>query len=95
MSMPVLYILYCLNMYFIVLQITVPWNEQFRTEQRALVSTAMAFIHRSSVNAVEKLHSHQRNHYVFFTPLTFMEFAHIFKVISAFIGREEKVIEKI
>lgn len=72
-------------------QIPVPWNEHNRSEQISLISNAMAYIHTSAKTAIEKLYSHERVHYKFFTPLTFMEFVHIFKVIGARVSREERV----
>ena len=68
-----------------------PWSEHSRDEQISLVATAMSYIHSSSKVAIEKLYSHQKTHYKFFTPLTYMEFIHIFKIVGAYIAKEERV----
>ncbi|XP_023931630.1 dynein heavy chain 6, axonemal-like [Lingula anatina] len=51
----------------------------------------MAYIHNSSREAVERLYSqYSQAQLKFYTPLTFMEFVHIFKVVSASIAKKEK-----
>ena len=69
----------------------VPWNEHFKAEQMGLVASAMAYIHSSSKASIENLHSHQRALLKLVSPLTFKEFVHVFKVIAAYIVKEEKV----
>ena len=65
-----------------------------RTEQIHLVATAMAYIHTSARAALHRLHRHQRasHMYQFFTPLTFMELTHIYKLVAAYIAHEMKVL---
>ena len=71
------------------------WMEGNRAEQINLVATAMAYIHRSSRAALQQQHRHQpTNNYQFFTPLTFMELTHIYKLVAAYIAHDQKVIGK-
>ena len=51
----------------------------------------MSYIHLSGKAALEEeFCNHQYKHKVF-TPLTFKEFVHVYKVIAGFITKEEKV----
>ena len=76
----------------LLLQLVVPWNEQHRSEQLNQVAVAMAYIHTSSLSAISVQHCHQMNVPTFFSPLTFQQFVYIFKLISAYISKREKVI---
>ena len=67
------------------------WNDHNKNDHISLVAMAMAYIHTSAKAAIEKLYSHQRVLYKFFTPLTYMEFAHILRVVAGYIVRQEKV----
>ena len=69
----------------------VPWSDHSRLEQIASVATAMAYIHTSSKAAAERLFSHHGFQYKFFTPRTYKEFVHIFKVVAAYIYKKETV----
>lgn len=72
-------------------KIPVPWSENHRYEQTEMIASAMAYIHNSSKAALEKLHSHQPKSLNLISPLTFKEFVHTFRVISANIYKKEKV----
>ena len=75
----------------LLLQLVVPWNEQHRSEQLNQVAVAMAYIHTSSLSAISVQHCHQMIVPTFFTPLTFQQFVYIFKLISSYISKREKV----
>lgn len=51
----------------------------------------MAYIHLSAKSAVERHFCHQREPLRFYTPLTFMEFVHLFKVVAAYVVKRERV----
>ena len=72
-------------------QVKVPWNMARRGEQIRLASDAMAYMHLAAKAAVERQYCHQKEPLRFYTPLTFLEFVHIFKVTAAYIGKVEKV----
>ena len=72
-------------------QFHVPWNVDHKTEQQHQIAMAMAYIHRSSKLALEGLHCHQSKEHKVFTPLTFKEYIHVFKVIAAYISKLELV----
>ena len=70
--------------------IPLPWSEN-KDAQVMLIANAMAYIHSSSMRAVEKLQSHRKRTLQLFTPITFKEFVHVFKVIANHIQAKEKV----
>lgn len=73
------------------LQIEVEWNVQSKSEQISLIAMAMAYIHKSCQAAIDKQYGHHQVELKFFTPLTFKEFTHIFRVMAAHINTQEKV----
>ncbi|KAK6166840.1 hypothetical protein SNE40_023452 [Patella caerulea] len=75
-------------------KITIPWNISQQEEQITLASKAMAYVHMSSKAVIERQYCHQDEPLRFYTPLTFMEFVHIFKVITAFTVKVEKIKRK-
>lgn len=68
-----------------------PWNAARRMEQIQLASNAMAYIHLSAKAAVERQFCHQREPLRFYSPLTFLEFVDLFKVIAAYTVKKERV----
>ncbi|XP_041366047.1 dynein-1-beta heavy chain, flagellar inner arm I1 complex-like isoform X2 [Gigantopelta aegis] len=70
-------------------KISIPWSTTKRAEQITKASYAMAYIHCSAKMATERQFCHQKEPLRFYTPLTFMEFVHLFKVIAAFIVKQE------
>ncbi|KAH9487912.1 hypothetical protein Btru_067436 [Bulinus truncatus] len=70
--------------------VVVPWNPSCSAEQLEATANAMAFIHLSSKAAIERQFCHQREPLRIFTPLTFLEFVHLFKIVSAFLAKTEK-----
>lgn len=60
-------------------------------DQILLTSRAMAYIHMSARAVIERQYCNQREPLRFFSPLTFMEFVHIFRVLSAYIVKREYV----
>ncbi|KAK7008742.1 dynein heavy chain domain-containing protein 1, partial [Biomphalaria glabrata] len=70
--------------------VAVPWNPQHSNEQLEATANAMAFIHLSSKTAIERQFCHQREPLRIFTPLTFLEFVHLFKTIAAFLVKTER-----
>ncbi|XP_048242736.1 dynein heavy chain domain-containing protein 1-like [Haliotis rufescens] len=72
-------------------KIVIPWNPARREEQITMASNAMAYIHLSAKSAVERHFCHQREPLRFYTPLTFMEFVHLFKVVAAYVVKRERV----
>ena len=70
--------------------VAVPWNPQRKREQVEMASNTMAYIHLSAKAAIERQFCHQREPLRIFTPLTFLEFVHIFKIVSAFLVQTEK-----
>ncbi|ESP00380.1 hypothetical protein LOTGIDRAFT_173233 [Lottia gigantea] len=75
-------------------KITIPWSISKQTQQVDMASKAMAYIHMSSKTAIERQYCHEKEPLRFYTPLTFMEFVHIFKVVAAFTVRVEKIKAK-
>ena len=59
-----------------------------------MMSKAMAYIHLSAKMAIERQYCHQKEPLRFFSPLTFMEFVHIFRIISAYIVKLELVSDE-
>ena len=74
-----------------VVQVYVPWHPTRKLEQIEMMSKAMAYIHLSAKMAIERQYCHQREPLRFYSPLTFMEFVHIFRIISAYIVKLELV----
>ncbi|XP_025095393.1 dynein heavy chain domain-containing protein 1-like isoform X2 [Pomacea canaliculata] len=72
------------------LSVTIPWNIARHNEQMKMASDAMAYIHLSAKAAVDRQYCHEREPLRFYSPLTFLEFVHLFKVISAYIVKKEK-----
>ncbi|CAG5130196.1 unnamed protein product, partial [Candidula unifasciata] len=70
--------------------VLIPWSPQRTSEQIEMASNGMAYIHFSAQAAVERLYYHQMEPLQMFTPLTFMEFVHLFKIIAAFLAQTEK-----
>jgi hypothetical protein len=60
-------------------------------DQILQTSRAMAYIHLSAKSVIERQYCNQREPLRFFSPLTFMEFVHVFRVLSAFIVKREYV----
>jgi hypothetical protein len=77
------------------LQIKIPWSIVPGCDQVRYVSNAMSYVHNSVLLAVQKQYSHMREPLKCVTPLTFMEFTHLFRVISACLVKSEQVEEKI
>ena len=48
-------------------------------------------MHLSARMAIERQYCHQKEPLRFFSPLTFMEFVHVFRIISAYIVKMELV----
>ncbi|XP_070211333.1 dynein heavy chain domain-containing protein 1-like isoform X3 [Littorina saxatilis] len=71
--------------------VKIPWNPARRTEQIKMASDAMAYVHLSAKAAVERQYCHQKEPLRFYSPLTFLEFVHIFRGVAAYIGKVEKV----
>uniref|UniRef100_A0A8W8M9M4 AAA+ ATPase domain-containing protein n=1 Tax=Magallana gigas TaxID=29159 RepID=A0A8W8M9M4_MAGGI len=69
--------------------ITIPWHPTRMLDQILLTSRAMAYIHMSARSVIERQYCNQREPLRFFSPLTFMEFVHIFRVLSAYIVKRE------
>ncbi|XP_022079964.1 dynein heavy chain domain-containing protein 1-like [Acanthaster planci] len=65
----------------------VPWSTLNSSAQVTAISHAMAYIHRSAMQAVTQLHSKP---FKFFSPLTYIEFIDLFKNLSSKIAKEEK-----
>ncbi|KAL3832089.1 hypothetical protein ACJMK2_023767 [Sinanodonta woodiana] len=72
-------------------KIPIPWSKTKKSEQITMMSKAMAYMHLSAKTAIERQFCHQRDPLRFFSPLTFMEFVHIFRIISAFITKTELI----
>ncbi|XP_076466624.1 dynein heavy chain domain-containing protein 1-like isoform X2 [Babylonia areolata] len=70
--------------------VKIPWNMAKRTEQIKMASDAMAYVHLSAKAAVERQYCHQKEPLRFYSPLTFLEFVHIFRVVAAYIGKIEQ-----
>ncbi|GFO14602.1 dynein heavy chain, partial [Plakobranchus ocellatus] len=70
--------------------VMIPWHPSRRMEQIDTASNAMAYIHLSAKAAVERQFCHQREPLRIFTPLTFLEFVHIFKIVSAYLAQTEQ-----
>ena len=70
---------------------SVDWHTTRREEQMEMAARAMAYVHMSARVALERQYCHQREPLRFFSPLTFMEFVHIFKIIAAYIVKKETV----
>ena len=81
------------SVYFVCLyqQIYIPWHPTRKMEQIDMTSKAMAYIHLSAKMAIERQYCHQKEPLRFYSPLTFMEFVHIFRIISAYIVKLELV----
>ncbi|XP_069111191.1 dynein heavy chain domain-containing protein 1-like isoform X1 [Argopecten irradians] len=71
-------------------KISIPWHPTRMLDQMAMTSQAMAYMHLSAKNIIERQFCHQREPLRFYSPLTFMEFVHLFRVISAFIVKKER-----
>lgn len=69
----------------------VPWNLARRKEQIKMASDAMAYVHLSAKAAIERQFCHQKEPLRFYSPLTFLEFVHLFRVVAAYIGKIERV----
>ncbi|XP_038044677.1 dynein heavy chain domain-containing protein 1-like [Patiria miniata] len=65
----------------------VPWSSLNPSAQVTAVSHAMAYVHRSAMQAVTRLHSKP---FKFFSPLTYVEFIDLFKNLASKIAKEEK-----
>ncbi|XP_033127107.1 dynein heavy chain domain-containing protein 1-like isoform X2 [Anneissia japonica] len=63
----------------------VPWSCKNVQAEMNCISHAMACIHRTSINAIDR-HFHKSNR--FYSPLTFIEFIDLFKTISARLGKK-------
>ena len=72
-------------------QVKVPWNLARRKEQIKMASDAMAYVHLSAKAAIERQFCHQKEPLRFYSPLTFLEFVHLFRVVAAYIGKIERV----
>ncbi|XP_060599368.1 dynein heavy chain domain-containing protein 1-like [Ruditapes philippinarum] len=70
-------------------KVYIPWHPTRKIEQVDMMSKAMAYIHMSAKVAMERQYCHQRDPLRFFSPLTFMEFVHVFRIISAYIVKQE------
>ncbi|GFR96322.1 dynein heavy chain domain-containing protein 1-like [Elysia marginata] len=70
--------------------VMIPWHPSRRVQQIETASNAMAYIHLSAKAAVERQFCHQREPLRIFTPLTFLEFVHIFKIVSAYLAQTEQ-----
>ncbi|CAL1542045.1 unnamed protein product [Lymnaea stagnalis] len=70
--------------------VVVPWNPSCSAEQLDAASNAMAYIHLSAKAAVDHQFCHQKDPLRIFTPLTFLEFVHLFKIVTAFLVKTEK-----
>ncbi|KAJ8313861.1 hypothetical protein KUTeg_008422 [Tegillarca granosa] len=71
-------------------KIHIPWHPTRMLEQVNMTSNAMAYIHLSAKRVIERQFCHQKEPLRFFSPLTFMEFVHLFRVISAYIVKKER-----
>jgi len=69
----------------------IPWHPIRKDEQMEMLSKAMAYIHLTAKVYLERQYCHQREPLRFFSPLTFMEFVHVFRIISAYIVKQETV----
>ncbi|XP_056008158.1 dynein heavy chain domain-containing protein 1-like [Ostrea edulis] len=69
--------------------ITIPWHPTRMLDQILQTSRAMAYIHMSAKSVIERQYCNQREPLRFFSPLTFMEFVHVFRVLTAFIVKRE------
>ena len=56
-----------------------------------MASDAMAYVHLSAKAAIERQFCHEQEPLRFFSPLTFLEFVHIFRLVAGYIGKKEKV----
>ncbi|XP_035825634.1 dynein heavy chain domain-containing protein 1 [Aplysia californica] len=70
--------------------VRIPWNPHRKMEQIEMASNTMAYIHLSAKAAIERQFCHQKEPLRIFTPLTFLEFVHIFKIVAAFLVKTEK-----
>ncbi|KAL8594105.1 hypothetical protein ACOMHN_000817 [Nucella lapillus] len=71
--------------------VKIPWNMALRSEQMKMASDTMAYVHLSAKAAVERQYCHLKEPLRFYSPLTFFEFVHIFRVVAAYIGKIEQV----
>ncbi|XP_062587861.1 dynein heavy chain domain-containing protein 1-like, partial [Saccostrea cucullata] len=69
--------------------ITIPWHPTRMLDQILLTSRAMAYIHMSAKVVIERQYCNQKEPLRFFSPLTFMEFVHVFRVLCAYIVKRE------
>ncbi len=82
----------CRCIILIIIQVTMPRNAQHGSDQQQAIANAMAYIHLSSQAAV-KLHScHQKDVKNFFTPVTFQQLVHVFKLIAVKIRQQATVL---
>lgn len=72
-------------------QVPIPWHPTRMLDQISLTAHAMAYMHLSSKAVIERQFCHQREPLRFYSPLTFMEFVHLFRLISAHIVKMEIV----
>ncbi|XP_052798483.1 dynein heavy chain domain-containing protein 1-like isoform X5 [Mya arenaria] len=70
-------------------RVHVDWHSSKKEDQVDMTSRAMAYVHMSAKVALERQYCHQREPLRFFSPLTFMEFVHIFRIICAYIVKRE------
>ncbi|XP_071943742.1 dynein heavy chain domain-containing protein 1-like [Antedon mediterranea] len=63
----------------------VPWSFKKVEAEVHCISHAMAYIHQSSIKAIDK---HFHKSYRFFSPLTFIEFIDLFKIVAARLGKK-------
>ena len=68
-----------------------PWNEERRLEQMSLVANAMAYVHKSSMVALQRQQIHEKTPRLFYTPNNFAEFVHMFRVVGSQINNFETV----
>ncbi|XP_052095798.1 dynein heavy chain domain-containing protein 1-like isoform X11 [Mytilus californianus] len=70
-------------------KVPIPWHPTRMLDQISLTAHAMAYMHLSSKAVIERQFCHQREPLRFYSPLTFMEFVHLFRLIAAHIVKME------
>ncbi|XP_071803571.1 dynein heavy chain domain-containing protein 1-like isoform X3 [Asterias amurensis] len=65
----------------------IPWSSHNMPAQVTAISHAMAYVHRSAMEAVSQAGN---KHFKFFSPLTYLEFIDLFKNLASKIAKEEK-----
>ncbi|KAH3716365.1 hypothetical protein DPMN_059086 [Dreissena polymorpha] len=70
-------------------RVHVAWHPTKREDQMEMTACAMAYVHLSAKVALERQYCHQRDPLRFFSPLTYMEFVHIFRIVCAYIVKKE------